>query len=49
VTVRELIEVLKHAPPDLAVYRYANWPVERITLEADTPETSDGQDCVTLY
>jgi hypothetical protein len=47
-TVAELIEALRQAPPDLPVYRYADWLVEGITLETDTPETNDGQHCVTL-
>jgi hypothetical protein len=47
-TVAELIEALQRVPPDLPVYRYANWPVEGITLETDTPETNDRQHCVTL-
>jgi hypothetical protein len=49
VTVAELIADLQRLPQDIPVYRYANWPVERITLESDTPETDDGKDCVTLY
>ena len=48
-TVAELIEALQGAPADLLVYRYADWPVESITLEIDTPETDDGRHCVTLY
>jgi hypothetical protein len=48
-TVTELIEALKHAPGNLPVFRYANWPVEQVTLETDTPESEDGQQCVTLY
>jgi len=47
-TVAELIEALKHAPPDLPVFRYTDWPVTGITLETDTPGTDDGQHCVTL-
>jgi hypothetical protein len=47
-TVAELIKALQNAPAELPVYRYANWPVEGITLETDTPETDDGQHCVTL-
>ena len=48
-TVAELIEALQKEPAHLPVYRYADWPVEDVTLMRDTPETDDGQNCVTLY
>ena len=48
-TVRELIEALEKLPPELPVFRYANWLAEEVSVESSTPETSDGKPCVTLY
>ena len=48
-TVKELIAKLQQMPPDLHVYRYANWETEDVSLADDTPETDDGKPCVTLY
>jgi hypothetical protein len=48
VTVRELIAELEKMPPDLPVFRYANWECESVSQETSTPETSDGKPCVKL-
>jgi hypothetical protein len=48
-TVTELIERLQRMPPDLRVFRYANWECEEVSQQEDTPETDDEQPCVTLY
>lgn len=48
-TVAELIAALQKMPPDLPVYRYANWECEQVREETDTPESDDGKPCVTLY
>jgi hypothetical protein len=47
-TVTELIGALRKMPPDLPVFRYANWRCEGASLETSTPETDDGKPCVTL-
>lgn len=47
-TVAELIAELQQMPPDLPVFRYANWECEGVRQESSTPETDDGRPCVTL-
>jgi hypothetical protein len=48
-TVRELIAELEKMPQDLPVFRYANWECEEVNEDSSTPESDDGNPCVTLY